>query len=150
VEPERREKGLRQTRRSSRWNLNPKHRQEKLAFEKSVKFNFYLPCVLNSGGVFIVIAAGIVMACFALAFEFWWYKAKRPDPITLSDSRERLRSHPKLAGIPSTSAVPTSDILPHGIRCTFLRMSLQFKGLIRDFFILRSRLANMGPSNPWS
>lgn len=82
------------------------------------------------------------MACFALAFEFWWYKAKRPDPITLSDSREG-KSHHKFGGMPSTSTVPTSDILPHGIRCNFTN-GFEILSLICELFFVQVSLGKHG------
>ncbi|XP_065335547.1 ionotropic receptor 25a [Cloeon dipterum] len=93
------------------WNQNPEKkmcdRQDDQADGISIR---------NIGGVFIVIAAGIVLASLALAFEYWWYKAKRPDPmISLPQESKESKIRSKL-GMPSTSGVPTSDILPHGLR----------------------------------
>ena len=34
-----------------------------------------------TGGVFIVIFVGIGLACITLAFEYWWYKYKRPPQV---------------------------------------------------------------------
>ena len=33
------------------------------------------------GGVFIVIFVGIGLACFTLAFEYWWYKYKKSSKV---------------------------------------------------------------------
>lgn len=34
------------------------------------------------GGVFIVIFVGIGLACFTLAFEYWWYKYKKSSKVS--------------------------------------------------------------------
>lgn len=34
------------------------------------------------GGVFIVIFVGIGLACFTLAFEYWWYKYKKTSKVS--------------------------------------------------------------------
>lgn len=34
-----------------------------------------------SGGVFIVIFVGIGLACITLAFEYWWYKYRKPPAV---------------------------------------------------------------------
>ncbi|XP_059474662.1 ionotropic receptor 25a [Neocloeon triangulifer] len=102
------------------WNQNPEKkicdRQDDQADGISIH---------NIGGVFIVIAAGIVLACFALAFEFWWYKAKRPDINLPHQEPIEVKSRSKL-GMPSTSGVPASDILPHGLRSRMMATNGQW------------------------
>jgi hypothetical protein len=34
-----------------------------------------------TGGIFAIIFLGIVMACITIAFEYWWYKYKRPPRV---------------------------------------------------------------------
>lgn len=38
--------------------------------------------------MFIVIFVGIVMACFTLGFEYWWYKYRKPSQVV--NSREEV------------------------------------------------------------
>lgn len=38
-------------------------------------------CCVVLGGVFIVIFVGIGLACFTLAFEYWWYKYKKSSKV---------------------------------------------------------------------
>ena len=35
----------------------------------------------NMGGIFIVLAAGIVLAVISLGFEYWYYKRKTPSRV---------------------------------------------------------------------
>ena len=56
--------------------------------------------LLVSGGVFIVIFVGIGLACITLAFEYWWYKYRRPTLISdvdkVSNKQSQIRHKEKL------------------------------------------------------
>lgn len=79
------------------WNMNPEKKQcekqdnqsdgisiHNIGYYSVLYFHFYLRdcskidfCFSFQGGVFIVIFVGIGLACFMLAFEYWWYKYKK-------------------------------------------------------------------------
>lgn len=42
------------------------------------------------GGVFIVIFVGIGLACFTLAFEYWWYKYKKSSKVANSMNPKKM------------------------------------------------------------
>lgn len=44
-------------------------------------YNFINNSIVCLGGVFIVIFVGIGLACFTLAFEYWWYKYKKSSKV---------------------------------------------------------------------
>jgi len=47
--------------------------------------------VINSGGVFIVIFVGIILACLTLVVEYWWTKRKnRTEDISDQDVSESI------------------------------------------------------------
>ncbi|XP_050421609.1 ionotropic receptor 25a [Adelges cooleyi] len=54
------------------WNMNPEKKQCEKQDNQSDGISIH-----NIGGVFIVIFVGIGLACFMLAFEYWWYKYKK-------------------------------------------------------------------------
>nr|AXY87920.1 ionotropic receptor 25a.3 [Subpsaltria yangi] len=74
------------------WNQNPEKKTCEKQDDQSDGISIH-----NIGGVFIVIFVGIGLACITLAFEYWWYKYRRPNLISDVDkiSNKQGQSHHK-------------------------------------------------------
>ncbi|XP_054262765.1 ionotropic receptor 25a [Macrosteles quadrilineatus] len=60
------------------WNQNPEKKTCEKQDDQSDGISIH-----NIGGVFIVIFVGIGLACITLAFEYWWYKYRKPSVVSL-------------------------------------------------------------------
>lgn len=74
------------------WNQNPEKKTCEKQDDQSDGISIH-----NIGGVFIVIFVGIGLACITLAFEYWWYKYRRPTLISDVDkvSSKQGQTHHK-------------------------------------------------------
>ncbi|KAL1116158.1 hypothetical protein AAG570_005653 [Ranatra chinensis] len=69
------------------WNNNPERKECQKQEDQSDGISIH-----NIGGVFIVIFVGIGLACITLAFEYWWYKYKRPAVHTMFPPPQQPRT----------------------------------------------------------
>ncbi|XP_008183092.2 ionotropic receptor 25a [Acyrthosiphon pisum] len=99
------------------WNLNPERIQCEKQDNQSDGISIH-----NIGGVFIVIFVGIGLACFTLAFEYWWYKYKKssrvantmnPKQITMNRGGEF--TYPVVPTFNANSGMRSRSII-HGFR----------------------------------
>jgi len=69
------------------------------------------------GGVFIVIFVGIGLACFTLAFEYWWYKYKRTSKVSNAMNPKQMAmgqgefSYPVIPKFDETSGMRSRSII---------------------------------------
>ncbi|XP_044756675.1 ionotropic receptor 25a-like [Coccinella septempunctata] len=69
------------------WNRNPK----KVVCEQQDNQSDGIS-IQNIGGVFIVIYAGIVLALITLAFEYYWYKCRKPTNVVAVEEASQQES----------------------------------------------------------
>lgn len=65
------------------WNQN----EEKKECQDSKKQSDGIS-INNIGGVFIVIFIGVILACITLVIEYWYFKKKESNVVTISDKNK--------------------------------------------------------------